>query len=276
MKKITLSLFFALALSIVANAQVVFQRDHESPSVVGDAGSTLNYNMSGGSSTVQVGTGGNNTTQVLKAVHASGTADLYTRFGNMGSAAGDTFNVTFDALASNGAFTASMRLANANDTAPFVTVNANAGTTTTSGTVDAVNFGKITGASTTDFTTVTMSFTVPAGNTNTNARIQVYNFGATNTLQIDNVTVTKVVLSVQDLEKFNFKFYPNPAKDFINISADKNIDKVEIYNVLGQKVENRVLNSNNNSVNVSNLAKGTYVLKAFMDGSEGSYKFIKE
>ena len=82
-------------------------------------------------------------------------------------------------------------------------------------------------------------------------------------------------LSVNQLEKFNFSISPIPEKDFINVSAAKNIQKVEIFNTLGQKVMTKEINNSTSQINVSDLSNGVYVLKAVIDTIEGSYKFVK-
>ena len=96
-------------------------------------------------------------------------------------------------------------------------------------------------------------------------------------IRIDNVSVEAAsAASLADLEQFSFKSYPNPAKDIINISAAKNIDKIQIYDLLGKEVLNRNVESRSTEINVSNLAKGMYLVKAFIEDAVGTYKFIKE
>lgn len=94
-------------------------------------------------------------------------------------------------------------------------------------------------------------------------------------IAFDDVSISPS-LSVRELLQFNFKSSPNPAKDYINLSASKSIDKVEIYNLLGQQVKMETLNNTQNKVNVSSLSNGIYILKAYIEDAVGSYKFIKE
>jgi hypothetical protein len=95
--------------------------------------------------------------------------------------------------------------------------------------------------------------------------------------RLDNVSIVVApTASVEDLAQFNFKSYPNPAKDIINLSAAKNIDKIEIYSLLGQQVKSIPLNSNSAKVNVSGLSKGVYLVKTFIEDAVGTYKFVKE
>jgi len=95
-----------------------------------------------------------------------------------------------------------------------------------------------------------------------------------NTVTI-NITVDNTA-SIEDLEKFNFSYAPNPSRDFINLSAANNIENVEIFNLLGQKLISKDLNSNNETVDISNLVKGVYLMNVTIDGSKGSFKIIKE
>ena len=54
--------------------------------------------------------------------------------------------------------------------------------------------------------------------------------------------------------------------------AHKTIYKIEVYNILGSKI-NTVLNSN--SVNLSNYESGMYLLKLFSDESTITKRVIK-
>jgi len=98
------------------------------------------------------------------------------------------------------------------------------------------------------------------------------------TTETITLTVTPVgaTASIEDLQKFNFSYAPNPSKDFVRLSAANNIENVEIFNLLGQKLISKDLNSNNETVDISNFAKGVYLMNVTIDGSKGSFKIIKE
>ncbi len=55
----------------------------------------------------------------------------------------------------------------------------------------------------------------------------------------------------------SLKVFPNPASDVINISSDKNIKHVELYNASGQLL----LKNSNTKINVSSLEQGIYFIK---------------
>ncbi|MCL6294871.1 T9SS type A sorting domain-containing protein [Jejuia spongiicola] len=64
-------------------------------------------------------------------------------------------------------------------------------------------------------------------------------------------------------EKFNvnssnYSVFPNPTQDFLNITSNSQITKLEVYNSLGQIV---LLELNKASINVSSLNTGLYFIK---------------
>jgi len=98
-----------------------------------------------------------------------------------------------------------------------------------------------------------------------------------NAARMDDFSIIEsTTASVEDLKKFNFSAYPNPALNNLTISASKNIENVEIFNLIGQKVMSLSPNSDNKTIDVSNLNTGVYILKATIEGIKGSYKFVKQ
>lgn len=272
MKKIILFLFLTLTY-IVSNAQVeVFQQNYESLNV-GDPGSDAGHQLEGGSSSIQIATSTGNTTKILKAVHGASN-DMYVRTSNLTVEEGEVYEVSFDFAGTAAVHAVTMRYSNG-DVAPFTVIHPDIPASSTNGTQSGAN-GRIQGVPLNTFTTTTAKFTVPAGYNR--ARVQVYQFGTANSFELDNFSVIRTFppLSLQDLSKFNFASSPNPAKDYLNLSASKNIDKIEIYNLLGKQVIDSSLNVSKAQVSVSNLSTGLYVVKAYIEDSVGTYKFIKE
>ncbi|CDF81249.1 propeptide, peptidase M4/M36 [Formosa agariphila KMM 3901] len=81
-------------------------------------------------------------------------------------------------------------------------------------------------------------------------------------------------LSVDENEITNISIYPNPANDVISFKNINNTHQITIYNMMGQQVLKHSIDRANNSVNVSNLSKGMYVV-SFKD-SATNFKFIKQ
>ncbi|MDI9309816.1 MAG: M1 family aminopeptidase [Limnohabitans sp.] len=68
--------------------------------------------------------------------------------------------------------------------------------------------------------------------------------------------------------------YPNPVNDYImiDIASSLNLEKVTIFNILGQKV----LESTQNKINVSNLSKGVYEVNIETSQGKLTKKIVKE
>jgi len=67
--------------------------------------------------------------------------------------------------------------------------------------------------------------------------------------------------------------FPNPVKDILSIKSPSILKKLEVFNVLGQKVMGR---ENTNSLNVTKLNSGAYILKTINEnGTVSTKKFIK-
>ena len=73
-----------------------------------------------------------------------------------------------------------------------------------------------------------------------------------------------------------FTFYPNPSLDVINLTATENIERVSIYNMLGQKVIDQNINATSSQLDVANLVTGTYLMLVSADGKTASHKVIKK
>ncbi|MDN3494154.1 T9SS type A sorting domain-containing protein, partial [Winogradskyella bathintestinalis] len=69
-------------------------------------------------------------------------------------------------------------------------------------------------------------------------------------------------LSVNGLKTEDFRIYPNPAENIINISSMEAIDtKANLYDLSGRLVITTALENTNNTINVSQLKSGIYVLE---------------
>jgi Zn-dependent metalloprotease len=84
------------------------------------------------------------------------------------------------------------------------------------------------------------------------------------------------VLAVDEaVKKDLIAIYPNPVSDILNISMKINKEeKVEIYNMEGRRVMETTVGNGRNTINVSHLQLGDYILR--IKGLEFSTKFIKK
>jgi hypothetical protein len=129
------------------------------------------------------------------------------------------------------------------------------------------------GTCTTNVTTATSTQTysgLTAGNT---YYVQVWSSGSeqgTFTLKLSNT------LGTNPFDSSSFSYYPNPVKNVLNLSYDKEISNVEIYNLLGQKVSTSKINANEAQIDMSNLSKGAYMVKVTSDNQIKTIKVVKE
>lgn len=97
------------------------------------------------------------------------------------------------------------------------------------------------------------------------------------TVYYDNLYLHKnTVLSTSSFEASNIKMYPNPASTLLTINAQVAIEKVSVFNLLGQEVISATPNNEVVTLDVASLQTGIYVIKTNINGVISSTKFIKE
>lgn len=86
-----------------------------------------------------------------------------------------------------------------------------------------------------------------------NYNITTYNYG-------------EATANVNDFSLVDVKVYPNPATNFIKVSAENvAIKNIELYTILGKKI----MTSTKDDLNIENLVNGVYVLK--IQSKEGDF-----
>jgi hypothetical protein len=94
---------------------------------------------------------------------------------------------------------------------------------------------------------------------------------------IDNVMFSKAsAVGVESTRSENVNIYPNPINEILNISSDKNIQKVVIYNSIGQIVLTTQESANVAKINIAELTNGLYTVKTVINGVDTFSKIVKE
>lgn len=94
---------------------------------------------------------------------------------------------------------------------------------------------------------------------------------------IDNVVFgTFASLSTTKFDRSTVKMYPNPVQNTLTIEANSEIQRVSVYNVLGQEVLSRSPKSNSTTLQTNDLQKGVYMVTTEIDGNISSSKIVKE
>lgn len=115
----------------------------------------------------------------------------------------------------------------------------------------------------------TYSWVGPAGFTSTDEDLMDLAAGDYTVTVTDNycgsLTYTFTVGTINNANlsesPFEFSIYPNPTSNFIYVKSNENI-RIEIYDASGKLL---IQKQNPSSIDISELASGSYVLKAISD-----------
>jgi uncharacterized protein YaiE (UPF0345 family) len=102
------------------------------------------------------------------------------------------------------------------------------------------------------------------------------NCGTTQTNWVSGGSFTTYALGIDTFSMDKIKLYPNPVKSIFTISLDKKITKVSVFNLLGQEVLTKSVNSNETTVDVAHLTAGTYLVKITSGDETKTVKIIKK
>ena len=96
----------------------------------------------------------------------------------------------------------------------------------------------------------------------------------------DDIEVIVKDVEALDIEDFNGKeeglvtIYPNPVKNILNIKMIPNVKRIEVFNLLAQKVLEQW---NTNSINIEKIKKGVYIIKIYdFNNNVSTKKIIKD
>ncbi|PJR03296.1 T9SS type A sorting domain-containing protein [Avrilella dinanensis] len=86
-------------------------------------------------------------------------------------------------------------------------------------------------------------------------------------------------VSVSAPKSIKWSVYPNPANNYLNISLENlQTDKIEymIYDTSGRILQNSILSTENEQIDVSGLSAGVYILELSLNGQKAKKQFIKQ
>lgn len=127
--------------------------------------------------------------------------------------------------------------------------------------------------------TKTVEYTLPSNYKANDCRVLAFVSNYTtnvNKRQIYNSTISQTTLGIHDENDnlIDMMVYPNPVVNEININTEMAIDRVEIYNLQGQLV--KFVSNNPKTINVSDLASGTYMINIVAEDGVCVKKIVKE
>lgn len=93
--------------------------------------------------------------------------------------------------------------------------------------------------------------------------------------QKSDLWINSTSLSTNVFEaNISVKLYPNPTTSFFRINSKQDIQKVEVYDILGKKV--KAFNREQEIYNVDDLISGIYLVKIFGNKAESTVKIVKK
>ncbi|MBQ9508367.1 MAG: T9SS type A sorting domain-containing protein [Bacteroidales bacterium] len=123
------------------------------------------------------------------------------------------------------------------------------------------------------FKNAEVDLTAFAGQSNVIVKFEFIS-GYGNNVWVDNINITNGPLAVESVENSDLSIFPNPVKDVLTINYDKAISQIDVYDVNGKLV--KTITTVDNTINVSDLSEGVYMLN--MQTEEGLVirKIVKE
>lgn len=98
-------------------------------------------------------------------------------------------------------------------------------------------------------------------------------WGVPNMCSVPVINSPSVIIKKNALEN-NFIVWPNPTKEFLNIQCNTEIQSITVYNVIGQIVLNKKVNSKIFVLKTHDLLPGNYLLKITSDNNTFTKKII--
>lgn len=81
-------------------------------------------------------------------------------------------------------------------------------------------------------------------------------------VRLDDIKIEKIITTgIKNNTLTTVTLFPNPSTGLLNINNVEAISTIEVYNVIGDKVYSSKLDKGNNSIDLSNLANGSYFVK---------------
>lgn len=91
-----------------------------------------------------------------------------------------------------------------------------------------------------------------------------------------SINFTTSVLSIEEVALLTVKFYPNPTKGQLFFNAEDTITKIEVHNLLGQKIFSSTVQNTNVNLDISAQPAGIYFATVFTDRGTQQIKIIRE
>lgn len=82
-------------------------------------------------------------------------------------------------------------------------------------------------------------------------------------------------LSTDENKESELIFYPNPVNDVLNLSYIQEMNVVKVYNLVGQELLRKKVNSSTAQIDISNFVNGTYFIQVTTETAMKTVRVIK-
>jgi len=109
--------------------------------------------------------------------------------------------------------------------------------------------------------------------------LELINVNSDNSLAINWISTPSDVLSTADFDNrdLDFSIYPNPAEEKLIINSKQIIQKIVLFNLLGQQIKMFQVNFKSGEINISELNMGAYILNMeLINGTSISTMVLKK
>ena len=80
---------------------------------------------------------------------------------------------------------------------------------------------------------------------------------------------------IDNNNEISLSCFPNPSKDVVHFRIANKIEKITLFNLLGQEVLSKLVDSTEFLIDISNLLNGTYIAKLENSGQTQTIKLLK-
>jgi hypothetical protein len=89
-------------------------------------------------------------------------------------------------------------------------------------------------------------------------------------------TIDIGTLSVLSFDKTSLSVYPTPFKELLNITCKSALDRLEIYNLLGQNIYEQHIATRDLELNMTSFTSGFYIVNIFAGEIQHSVRIVKD
>jgi hypothetical protein len=89
-------------------------------------------------------------------------------------------------------------------------------------------------------------------------------------------TIDVGTLGVESFDEALLSMYLTPVKDILNITYKSALDRVKVYNLLGQNIYEQKAATPNLELNMSSFTSGLYIVKLFNSNTQYSFRVVKD